>query len=76
MVGSTKTSATPSWADFFQIERAYELAQEYRDKGIDAEVDHIIPLQGKIVCGLHVQTNLQITNLQFNRSKSNYLGVI
>lgn len=69
---ASKLQATPLWADDSKISRAYELALEYRCKGINAEVDHIIPLQGKDVCGLHVQTNLQIIHQQLNRSKSNY----
>ena len=68
---AVKLNATPAWADHAVIERAYELAQEYRAKGIDAEVDHIIPLQGKRVCGLHVPGNLQIVSMIHNRSKSN-----
>lgn len=65
--------ATPPWADQAKIERAYELAHEYRAKGIDCHVDHIIPLQSKIVSGLHVHTNLQIIAAKANRSKSNHL---
>ncbi|MEE9528427.1 MAG: hypothetical protein V3V88_00040 [Dehalococcoidia bacterium] len=68
---ATKLQATPIWADFTKIDRAYELAQEYRGKGIDAEVDHIIPLQGRNVCGFHVQGNLQIINMNHNRFKAN-----
>lgn len=66
-----KLKATPLWADFSKIERAYSLCQEYREKGIDAEVDHIIPLQGKSVCGLHVQGNFQIIHAKHNAQKSN-----
>lgn len=37
------------------------------------EVDHVIPLCGKIVSGLHVWNNLQVIPLQHNRSKGNKL---
>jgi len=68
---SRKLCATPAWADHGKIDRAYEMVAEYRSKGINAHVDHIVPLQGRMVCGLHVHYNLQIIDGKYNLSKSN-----
>ena len=59
-----KINRTPTWLtpdDHWMIEQAYELAA-IRTKmfGFFWHVDHIIPLQGKTVSGLHVPTNLQV----------------
>ena len=35
------------------------------------EVDHIIPLQGQFVSGLHVPENLRVIPRSINRSKRN-----
>lgn len=43
----------PQWAN-----RA-EIARIYRERPKGMHVDHIVPLQGKNVCGLHVEYNLQ-----------------
>jgi hypothetical protein len=67
--------ATPHWLtedDFWMIEQAYELAQ-LRTKmlGIKFHVDHILPIMGKTVCGLHVPSNLQVIPALQNYSKGN-----
>lgn len=62
-------NATPSWLsewDLFYIEELYDLSLLR-----NLEVDHIIPLNGKNVCGLHVPTNLQLLTRFENRSKGN-----
>lgn len=56
--------AIPSWANLELINSIYECAE-------GAHVDHIVPLQGKLVCGLHVENNLQYLTPQENLSKGN-----
>jgi hypothetical protein len=61
---------TPSWADHDKIRQFYILAKELTEQtGVEHEVDHIHPLQGETVCGLHVETNLQILTKAANRAK-------
>lgn len=65
-------NATPSWANTKAIETMYQKAEEFsKISGIKYEVDHIIPLQGKTVSGLHVHWNLQVIPTAENRSKGN-----
>ena len=55
-----------------EVELMYEVASFLSDyENIPYEVDHIIPLQGKNVSGLHVSQNLQIIDQFSNRSKGN-----
>jgi hypothetical protein len=72
---TAKLHRTPSWLtedDYWMIEQAYELAA-LRTKifGFSWHVDHIIPLQGKLVSGLHVPTNLQVIPASTNQRKNN-----
>lgn len=64
--------AVPKWANHFFIEEIYDLARR-RTKclGVRHEVDHIVPLQSPLVCGLHVEHNLQVIQGKKNRSKAN-----
>lgn len=70
-----KLRATPLWLTLEQkqqIDNIYtECSKLTRETGIPHEVDHIIPLQGKEVRGLHVPWNLQILTASENRSKNN-----
>lgn len=70
-----KLNATPSWLsedDFWWIEEVYHLAKVRSDcTGIKWVVDHIVPLQGKKVCGLHVPWNLQVITSVENSIKGN-----
>jgi len=69
---SIKKSATPSWANLEVIKQIYidcKLISEMT--GVPHQVDHIIPLKGKTVTGLHVETNLRIIPTSENLSKNN-----
>lgn len=69
---ATKIKACPPWADKEAIVSKYREARRCTEEtGIKYEVDHIIPLQGKYVSGLHVPDNLQVLTVAANRQKSN-----
>ena len=69
---AAKKNATPAWRNDFFIREAYHLAKlRTASTGFKWEVDHIIPLKSPIVCGLHVEHNLQVIPAVLNRSKGN-----
>lgn len=71
----SKENATPPWLTqehLDGIEWIYFLREEMSiHHGIQYHVDHIVPLKGKNVIGLHVPWNLQILTASENQSKSN-----
>lgn len=68
-----KFNATPEWltpAQRQDIEAYYKEAKRLTEAtSIPHEVDHIVPLRHKEVCGLNVPWNLQILTQEENRSK-------
>ena len=76
---ATKINASPSWLTKdhkFQIAEIYSKAAiQTAETGMAHEVDHIIPLRGNAVCGLHVPWNLQVLPAYKNRQKSNLLEI-
>lgn len=64
-----KLQRTPSWANKEKITKFYIKCPK------DHHVDHIIPLQGEKVSGLHVVENLQYLTASENLSKSNKFDV-
>lgn len=70
-----RESATPKWvtdSDMLAMNDIYKEARRLtRETGIRHQVDHIIPINGEKVSGLHVPQNLQILTQAENVSKSN-----
>ena len=59
---------TPIWADKKAIKSIYKTAQLLSiSTGERYEVDHVIPIKSEIVCGLHVETNLEVVKRSKNR---------
>ncbi len=70
--------ATPKWLtedQWSEMNAAYkERDRLTKETGLKHHVDHIVPLQGKNVCGLHVPWNLQVIPATENLIKGNKLN--
>lgn len=68
-------NATPVWADERYLKDLYVNCREaeiiFKDIDVKFNVDHIVPLKGKLVCGLHTEDNLQILTASENFRKNN-----
>jgi hypothetical protein len=71
---AVKLQATPAWlnkAHWFEIGCVYLYRDALKRTGLNYEVDHIVPLRGKNVSGLHIPENLQVILATENRLKNN-----
>lgn len=68
-------TVTPSWLTEEDHEKIKEIYKQRdvlsEETGTIYHVDHIIPLKGVLVCGLHCPENLQILTEEENKSKAN-----
>ena len=68
--------ATPLWANRPLISEIYaECKRLSLETGIKHQVDHIVPVKHPLVCGLHVENNLEIISAFENNLKSNKFSV-
>jgi hypothetical protein len=64
--------ATPCWANQSAIRAVYESVQKIEKlTGVKHAADHIVPLNNSLVCGLHVEHNLQVLTAKDNAKKGN-----
>jgi|DEB0MinimDraft_6_1074348.scaffolds.fasta_scaffold35714_2 hypothetical protein len=74
---AAKLERTPAWADNEAIKEVYKLRDEMTEEtGVQHHVDHIIPLRGEKVSGLHVPDNLQVITAFENLSKHNRVATL
>lgn len=59
----------PKWANVNYIRLFYSIAQEEKNVGNRVEIDHIVPINNPLVCGLHNEWNLQVATRSYNNKK-------
>lgn len=68
-----RLNATPAWANHAAIKELYLKAQKMTtDSGVAYHVDHIVPLQSTLVCGLHCEANMEVITGSENSAKRNW----
>jgi hypothetical protein len=69
---AAQIQATPLWANQTAIAQYYLIAN-YLSAELHSpfQVDHVVPLQSRQVCGLHVETNLSLLPAAWNAKKGN-----
>jgi len=67
----TVAGQTPAWSNRSAVLAIYREAKEFRAAGVPATVDHIVPLRGKLVSGLHNEFNLTLKLASWNFGKCN-----
>ena len=77
---AAQLNRTPKWLtefDLFKIQCMYKIVAMLTKVNKEPWVlDHIIPLQGKLVSGLHVPGNLQFMRARDNESKQHKYEII
>ena len=70
-----KVNATPKWLtpeQIYNMQCTYKVAAQLSETSSQKwHVDHIVPIRGKDVCGLHVPWNLQLLPAKMNMQKGN-----
>lgn len=74
---AARIQRTVSWIDKAAVAELYAEAKRLEaETGIKHHVDHIIPLRGALVSGLHTHHNLRVITAAENLKKSNRLEQI
>lgn len=68
-----RRKATPAWSDPKARMEFYRDAKRItKETGIKHQVDHIVPLKSKRVCGLHCEANMRVIPATENLQKRNF----